>query len=471
MKKEKKIIISFSILIIFYCLFLLNFFHIETDYFWHIKAGEYMFKHGPLHNDIFSWYVTGKYWMSHEWLFEIIIYYLKLLFGHSHVLIYSFFSLCLLSLILFLPNKKEYIKNIPYTLFLLLFLFPFIMVCIQARPHLLSFSLLALTFYFLYDLFKNEDSKKIYFLPLISIIWANIHGGSSNLPYLLCLIFIVGGLFSFNYQKIEAKRLNSKQIRKYTFVMLLCMISVCINIHGFKMFIYPYENMANTVMLKNISEWRNTSLNESFHYVYYAFLLFIFFTMLFSKEKINFLDLLLFGFGAYLGLKSIRFWLYVYIFMHYIIFKYVKKKELDKGTNYCLLIISLFFLTSFIMNAKDIFSMTYEYNLNSKIISIIKKEKPQRLFNMYDYGGELIYYNIPVFIDGRADLYSKYNYQDYLNISNLNKDYVKLINKYNFDYFLVSKDYPIYTYLKYNEKYQIIYQNSSSAIYKNIDNN
>ena len=56
---------------------------------------------------------------------------------------------------------------------------------------------------------------------------------------------------------------------------------------------------------------------------------------------------------------------------------------------------------------------------------------------MYDYGGILIYNDIEVFIDGRADLYSKYNYKDYLDISCLRGDYPKLIEKYDFDYFLV----------------------------------
>ena len=85
---------------------------------------------------------------------------------------------------------------------------------------------------------------------------------------------------------------------------------------------------------------------------------------------------------------------------------------------------------------------------------------------MYDYGGELIYNDIDVFIDGRADLYSKYNYEDYLNISYLEQDYVKLINKYKFDYFLVNERYPIYTYLKYNSNYELVYKYKNTYLYK-----
>ena len=85
---------------------------------------------------------------------------------------------------------------------------------------------------------------------------------------------------------------------------------------------------------------------------------------------------------------------------------------------------------------------------------------------MYDYGGELIYNDIEVFIDGRADLYSKYNYKDYLDISYLEGDYVKLIDKYDFDYFLVSSDYSIATYLKYSDEFELIVKDKNIYLYK-----
>ena len=50
--------------------------------------------------------------------------------------------------------------------------------------------MLALTIFFSYDLFINENSKKIYFLPLVTLFWANFHGGSSNLSYIFCIIFL-----------------------------------------------------------------------------------------------------------------------------------------------------------------------------------------------------------------------------------------------------------------------------------------
>ena len=462
MKKNKWILILF---IISFSLFLVSFFSIDPDYLWHIKAGEYMFKNGLLTHDVFSWSVYSKYWMSHEWLFEIIIYSLKYVFGNYHLFIYCLLCILVLLFTIYHGNKKLLFNNYLFTI--VWFALSFILIfSIQGRPHLISFCLLSLTTYFLYDLYKNEDSKKIYFLPLISIIWANVHGGSSNLPYLLCLLFVITGLFNFKYSKIEAKRLNKKQILKYLIISLICMICVCINIHGIRMFIYPYQNMIDSTMLSNITEWQVTSLNKITHYIYYGLLLIIICIFLFSKKRIEFIDFILLGFCAYLGLKSIRFWFYTYIIMSYVVFYYVGRRKIDNGTHLGIGVISILLILLFIKGSGNIINAKYSYLLKEKDINIVKSVKPERLFNMYDYGGDLVYNGIPVFIDGRADLYGKYNYNDYLDLSLLEGNYEKVITKYDFDYYLIDKKYPIYNYLRNHDEYELIYNNKKVLLYK-----
>ena len=469
MKKNKTKLLVL-LLFIAMVLFLMIFFKLEPDYFWHVKAGEYMFNNGVLTHDVFSWSVAGKYWMSHEWLFEIILYSFKLVFGNIHSVMYCFVSLMSLFLIVFITNRKKIDKNVFYTLMFMTLFVVLSFGYIQARPHMISFSLLALSIYLLYDLYNNEKSKKIYFLPLIAVLWANVHGGSSNLSYILCAMFIFSGLFSFNYMGIEAKRISKKQIYKYLLVMVLCIIGICINIHGFKMLIYPYENMLDTTMLNNINEWKPTSLTNIFNYSYFLFIIMVIVTMIFSDKKMRFIDILLFGFMAFLGIKSIRFWLYCPIAMSFVIFDYFDTAKMDKITNIIVSIFIIVFIVVFASNINRITNIDYKFALNKDVIKLIKKEKPRRLFNMYNYGGELVYNDILVFVDGRADLYSKYNYKDYLNISNGTGNYIKLIDKYDFDYLLVDKDFGIYNYLNDNDKYEVIYKKKKVILYKKIVN-
>ncbi len=460
---QKKISICFLILLISISFFLVLCFHIDSDYFWHIKAGEYMFKNGILHHDVFSWFVQSKYWMSHEWLFEIILYCLKCIFGKNHVFFYSFFSVLGLFSIFYFSNRKNIIKNIPYTLILFVFLVLMMIPFMSARPHLLSFCFLSLTISFLYEYYQNEQSKKLFFLPVISILWSNIHGGSSNLIYLFCFLFAFIGLFSFRFSKIEAERISKKQIKTLLLIGFLCIIGITINIHGLKMLLYPYQNMMDTTMIANIKEWQPTNLSSLYHYVYYLFILGVLLTMIISKKKIQLIDFILFLLAIYLGLKSVRFWMYTFILIYPFIFSYVSKKKIDKNTSIMILALSTFLLVSFLITPKNIPNHLY---LNDEIILILQKEKPKRLFNMYDYGGELIDQEIKVFIDGRADLYGKYNYQDYLDICNLRSNTIELIQKYQFDYYFVSNEYPISFYLNSSSQYEKLYSNKEFSLYR-----
>ncbi len=463
--KNNKLSICLVILLISMITFMMLFVQRDTDYFWHVTAGEYMLKHGLLTTDVFSWSVTGKYWMSHEWLFEIIINGFRSIFGNMHIFVYSFICTLSLAFILFFSRKKEYLKN---TLFAFIWIACSLILSyfIQGRPQLLSYILLALTIWFCYDLYENKDSKKIYFLPLISIIWANVHGGSSNLGYLLCFLFFIVGFIQIDIGKLKSNKLSKKQLRKYLIIGIISLICISINLHGIKMIFYPYENMANTVMINSISEWRPTSLSDIEHYPYLLLLIIIMFVFLLSKKKIKLIDLVLFGVCVFLGMKSIRFWPFTYIIMNYVVFNYIDNRKPDKGTCMMLLIIGVFVIGLFISSSNRMIKNLNKHSLSNEMISIIKKENPERLFNMYDYGGELIYNDIKVFIDGRADLYSKYNYKDYLNISTLHGDFVKLFNKYDFDYCLVDKKFSINTYLKYRDDYEVIYKDKNILLYK-----
>ena len=467
--KKHKYVLGISFLLVCFSLFMTMLFHKESDYLWHVKAGEYMVKNKcVLTKDVFSWFMSGKYWMSHEWGFDVLIYLLKSLFGKSHLFIYPFLCITCLLLILFFSNKKNYLKNIIFSLF---WIIGFLIFCVymQARPHLLSFSFVALTIWFLYDLFNNEKSKKIYFLPLVTLFWTNFHGGSSNLSYILCLIFVVVGLFNFNFTKVAATRLGKKQILKYLSVALICALVICINPHGVKMLSYPYLNIADSVMVNFISEWQPTVLSNSSHYPYFLLVIFIVGVMLLSKEKIKFIDLALLGISIVLGLKSIRFWGYTYIFMSYVVFNYINERKIDRGTTRILFLLGSLFLVIFMTNYEILDKEYSKKVISDEMISTIKKESPKRLYNMYDYGGELIYNDIEVFIDGRADLYSKYNLSDYSDISMLKGDYIKMIEKYDFDYFLVNRKYPINTYLGYSDDFEVLLDNKDTILYKKKD--
>lgn len=462
---KHKLVITICLFLFSFCLFLMLFLRCDIDYFWHYKAGKYMVEHGEiLKQDVFSWSLYHAPWISHEWLFEVMLYGLDLIFGKLHLFIYVFsITLCLM-FFLFFVQKKEYLKNVSFSLLWICF-FSLIFTGLSGRPQLLSFLLLAISLYLVFYFFYHPNSKRIYFLPFISLIWANVHGGSSNLVYLLCFLALFCGLFQFSFLKIEASKISKRQIFTYLFVAFLCMVSIVINPHGIKMLFYPYENMADSLMLSTIAEWQPSNLNELSHYIYFFFAIIVFFIMLFSKKKIRLLDGVIYLFFLYLGLKSIRFWFFSYLAWTFFIFYYVPRRKLDSYS--CILICSFSLLLVVIFGCGFSYSkILSSKSLSDECIRILKEENPERLFNYYDFGAYLIYQEIPVFIDGRADLYSKYNYRDYQNISRLQYNFPQLIAKYQFDYFIVPTKSGIASYLLDNSSYEVIFQDKTAVIFK-----
>lgn len=462
--------ITIAIIILAITFFAFQFIRTGLDYWWHLKAGEYMISNKIiLTKDVFSWFATqyNLSWISHEWLFEILIYGMKVLFGNYHIIIYCSLTLLLLQLILFLGNKKKYLKNIPFTIVWIIIGIIFLGNTLMPRPHMFSYIFVALSLYLLFDLLKNENSKKIYFLPLITLLWANVHGGSSNLSYILCFIFFLLGQFSFSLGKLEAKPMSKIQLKKYFLVMLLCVLAILCNPHGIDLLWYPYQNMQDSFILKTISEWRASNANLLSDLAIFAFFGMWLFIIFKSDKKLQLLDGILLATFAFLALKSVRFWPFAYIASSFIIFDYIKKLKIDKKYNLLFLLASIFIcIIVVIMPKGNIVENLNEGVVDESFIEVIKEEQPQKLYNYYDYGGYLIYRDIPVFIDGRADLYSKHNYRDYYYLSKLEGDFIRILEHYKFDMFLIDKGTPLATYLSEKEEYEILLEKNNTVIYQ-----
>ena len=148
-------------------LFALFNFGFGNDYYWHVKAGEYMVNNLKIpYHDIFSWYGISNnlYWMSHEWLSEVVLYIYRYIFKGLGPLIFNLSMYLLLITVIYKHNKEKLEKNKIFTFLWALVGFLIFSKVMLPRPHMISYTLLAFTIYILYDNFNNKNSKKIYFL-------------------------------------------------------------------------------------------------------------------------------------------------------------------------------------------------------------------------------------------------------------------------------------------------------------------
>ena len=105
-----------------------------------------------------------------------------------------------------------------------------------------------------------------------------------------------------------------------------------------------------------------------------------------------------------------------------------------------------------------------------------------KLYNEYNYGSYLLYRDIPVFIDSRADLYApEFNkteeykngrniFTDYINISSLGTYYENKFKDYGITHLIMGNNSKLNMFISRDDNYKQIYKDDYFVIYERLKN-
>lgn len=462
-----------------------------NDFWWHIKVGEFICQnHTVPTTDIFSWIGTQNAisWTPHEWLADVLIYQLFHLAGEIGVFVFSVGCAGAMTFLMW-KNCKKYIRYNPLISGLFFSLFAVLTsLFFYGRPHIFSFFFLFFELKILYRFWDDNDDKGIYFLPLLTVFWSNMHGGSANLSYLLCVLFLVVGSLKFEFGRIEAARLSKKGRLVLLLVTVGTVVGILINPVGRQVFVYPYVSFADTLSMTVISEWRAPDAKNIGDLVlYFLPIILMSIGLISGQKKIRFIDLMVMGIFLFLFFRSARFIIMWYIAASFYAFRYMpqcKIKEIRKKSE--LFVVSLVFVILLAAISMSVVSIGKTYHagdlistaMGDEAVRIVKSDDPQRLFNDYNVGETLIYHGIPVFFDARADLYSaNHILQDGVSLMFLEQantetevqyvDVDSFIDKYGFDGVLILKVRPLYSYMKsHPDRFELVFEDGRVGYYK-----
>lgn len=280
-------------LIVFPILFFLTIFKlIDTDLWFHMKAGQVIMETGSfIYRDIFSYTAAGREWLYHEWFFGVISYSIYSAFGVNGLIVGKAVLLTTTFFIIYrcmrLRGVNPYLASFILSIAVLAARFRF-----TERPHIFKFLFIA-AFIYILDLHRLKGKNRTWFLPIIQLLWVNIHGSFILGPTVIAIY-----LFS---EAISANRQNLKLLTIFFFTSL----ATFINPYGFKLILFSLS-FGEQAALPSISEWAPTNLKD----FYGAFgLLFVFgmASFVLKYRRIEIVDVLLFGLFSYLSIKAIRF--------------------------------------------------------------------------------------------------------------------------------------------------------------------
>ena len=98
-----------------------------------------------------------------------------------------------------------------------------------------------------------------------------------------------------------------------------------------------------------------------------------------------------------------------------------------------------------------------------------------KLYNEYNFGSYLLYQDIPVFIDSRADVYDpKFNgweddiFRDFININDVNLDYEEKFEHYGITHLIIYNSTTLNKVLKLDNNYNQLYKDDRFVIYERL---
>ena len=429
----------------------------------HIKNGEIMVdtswseKMEVLNTNFYSFTENNFPFVNHHWLSGVVFYFIFILGGFKGLSFFYIFLSCLSFYILFRIAKNE--AGLEVASILSILVLPIITQRAEIRPEVFTYLFLASFFYILWKWTKEEiteesklrDKKYLFLLPILMLLWINLHVGFI-FGFLLLGSFWISEFVNF------CKTKKIKRIKWLTLISLFSAILSLINPFFIKGLFYPFRIFENYgyLVLENqsISFLENLNITNGLHFGLIKFLytlaLLSFALPLFVKKdlrKFPIQNLIIFVATSIWSYFAVRdFPIFSLLFLPIVAYNigfFFSKNENNIGKNLSItfLVITLvwFSLTSFSRIKEK--ESSFGIGLMPKVNAAVEFYKYQNIkgpiFNNYDIGGYLIFHLFPeekVFVDNRPEAYSVDFFQKiYVPAQEKREEWLKLDQKYNFN--------------------------------------
>jgi len=192
---------------------------------------------GVLFSNFYSYTAPDYPFLNHHWLSGVIFYIFYETVGFPGLVIFKVILLLLGFALLFCVAAKK--GNFWLAA---LFSIPAIFILTErtdVRPEIFSYFFTALFLYFLFDLEKNPERKRVFWLLPLQLLWTNLH------IFFFIGIVLCGGFLAekiiLNWRNIK----NNLVIKKL-FYLLICLFAVSfVNPSPIRTFLYPLGILKN----------------------------------------------------------------------------------------------------------------------------------------------------------------------------------------------------------------------------------
>src|SRR5271170_6926540 len=228
---------------------------------WHIRNGQLILQtHSITRVDPFSATMSGQPWYAWEWLYDVLIAAIHQVLGLNGVVFYTAAIMAATFVLVFhLAMRRG--GSLPITFLLLVLSLGASAVHFLARPHVLSWLLTVIWFELLDSAAGGDgadseaESRRLFFLPVLMLLWVNLHGGFL-VGFALLGVYLLGGGIEY-FTCPEKREAVSGWLKRLGLVSVLSLLASFVNPYGYKLHVHIYQYLSDRFLMDHVSEFRS----------------------------------------------------------------------------------------------------------------------------------------------------------------------------------------------------------------------
>ena len=457
----------------------------DGDFWWHLKAGEYILNTRSIpKTDFFSFTNYGRAWVAHEWLSEAIFYVIYSRFGFN-VLIVVFAVLTALAFwIVFRRSESHPLIAGSAALLGVWTVLP----TIGVRPRVFTLLLSSVYLALLVRYARRSEGRHLWWLVPLMVLWVNLHGG-----FLMGLVLIgltMVGIPLDAWANGEKLKSTWPQLKTLSMVLVGCMLAVLLNPHGIWIYKFPFEIFLSPIQQQTVNDWLSPNFHQSEAVPLILLILLTIAALALSPKRPRPSDLVFFLATLYMTLNSQRHMAILALvavpmmadyLQHWVtaisagrMFSPVLSTSSNLGrktTFYALLFLLPLFAFAWKLN-NTVFSAPSQLAIDAPVKAVEYLQQNQITGNTFTdpniWGGYLIWKmpSNPVYIDGRIDMYGDEFVREYLNIAFGFIDWREPFQRYGVQVVIVSPKSALGTGLRSAADWQEVYKDEMAVVFR-----
>jgi hypothetical protein len=279
----------------------------DADIGWHILDGQNILAtHSIPHADTFSATMSGRVWYAWEWLYDAAIGCVYSTSGLNGVV---FISALVIALTLALVFRFSLARggSIPVTIVLFILSAMACSIHFLARPHVVGWLLAVIWFSILDASTKGATRvRRLFWLPVLMLLWANLHGGFV-LGFVLLGIYTVADLLtSFKCSDLEQRRKSRQRAAILLAIGVGSLMASFVNPYGFRLHIHVYQYLTDRFLMQHINEFQRPEIQGAPAQVFLVMIALTLVGIIVRRGRIRWVSWLLIIFSILSGLYAAR---------------------------------------------------------------------------------------------------------------------------------------------------------------------